>query len=66
DNTGKEDFNQKLSENRAKSVRDYLVSKGIDESRITFAGHGINNPIADNKTAAGRAQNRRVEMTLSN
>lgn len=66
DNTGKADFNQKLSENRAKSVRDYLVSKGIDESRITFAGHGINNPIADNNTAAGRAQNRRVEMTLSN
>ncbi|MCO6497082.1 MAG: OmpA family protein [Chitinophagaceae bacterium] len=66
DNTGKADFNQKLSEARAKSVKDYLVSKGIDESRITSAGHGIENPIADNNTAAGRAQNRRVEMTLSN
>jgi outer membrane protein OmpA-like peptidoglycan-associated protein len=62
---GAEDYNQTLSENRAKAVRDYIVSKGIDESRIVSAGHGEMKPIADNKTAAGRKQNRRVELTLS-
>lgn len=65
DNVGKEDFNQTLSENRAASVKAYLVSKGIDESRITATGHGELEPIADNKTAAGRQQNRRSELTLS-
>jgi OmpA-OmpF porin, OOP family len=66
DNTGKEDKNQVLSEKRAGSVKDYLISNGIDQSRITSAGHGINDPIDDNKTAAGRAKNRRVEMKLKN
>jgi outer membrane protein OmpA-like peptidoglycan-associated protein len=66
DNTGKEDKNQVLSEKRAESVKTYLISKGIDENKITATGHGINNPIADNKTAAGRAKNRRVEMKLRN
>jgi outer membrane protein OmpA-like peptidoglycan-associated protein len=55
-----------LSENRASSVKQYLVGNGVDESRITSEGHGINDPIADNKTAAGRAKNRRVEMHLRN
>ena len=66
DNTGTEDKNQVLSEKRAGSVKAYLISNGIDNSRITATGHGINDPIADNKTAVGRAKNRRVEMKLRN
>jgi OmpA-OmpF porin, OOP family len=66
DITGNEEKNQVLSENRANSVKQYLVGNGVDESRIVSAGHGINDPIADNKTAAGRAKNRRVEMKLRN
>ncbi len=66
DITGNADKNQVLSENRANSVKTYLVANGVDESRITATGHGINDPIADNKTAAGRAKNRRVEMKLRN
>jgi OmpA-OmpF porin, OOP family len=66
DITGSADKNQVLSENRANSVKQYLISNGVDESRITATGHGINDPVADNKTAAGRAKNRRVEMKLRN
>jgi outer membrane protein OmpA-like peptidoglycan-associated protein len=66
DITGTAEKNQVLSENRAASVKAYLVSKGVDESRISSAGFGIDKPIADNKTAAGRAKNRRVEMKLRN
>ena len=62
---GTDEYNQTLSDNRAGAVKNYLVSKGIDESRITSAGHGESMPIADNKTAAGRQKNRRSEMTLS-
>lgn len=65
DNTGTSAKNQTLSENRANAVKDYLVSKGIDAPRLTAAGHGQDEPIADNKTAAGRKKNRRVEMKLS-
>jgi outer membrane protein OmpA-like peptidoglycan-associated protein len=65
DNVGTDEKNQILSDNRANSVKAYLVSKGIDESRITAQGHGETMPIADNKTAAGRQQNRRSEMKLS-
>ncbi len=65
DNVGSDESNQVLSENRAASVKAYIISKGIDESRITSAGHGETTPIADNKTAAGRQQNRRVELTMS-
>jgi outer membrane protein OmpA-like peptidoglycan-associated protein len=64
DNTGKADKNQILSENRAKSVVDYLVKKGIDASRLSSAGFGQDQPVADNKTVAGRAKNRRVELKL--
>ncbi len=66
DITGVKEKNQVLSENRAASVKAYLVSKGIDESRISSAGFGADKPIADNKTAAGKAKNRRVEMKLRN
>ncbi len=64
DNTGKADKNQTLSENRAKAVYDYLVSKGVTADRLASAGYGQDQPIADNKTAAGRAKNRRVELAL--
>ena len=62
---GTDAYNQTLSDNRAGAVKNYLVSKGVDESRITSAGHGESMPIADNKTAAGRQKNRRSELTLS-
>ena len=65
DNVGSDEMNQTLSDNRAASVKIYLVSKGVAESRITATGHGETMPIADNKTAAGRQQNRRSELTLS-
>ncbi|MES1220538.1 MAG: OmpA family protein [Bacteroidota bacterium] len=64
DNTGKPESNQTLSDKRSAAVKQYLVSKGIDESRLTSAGHGQDNPVADNKTSAGRAKNRRVELKL--
>jgi outer membrane protein OmpA-like peptidoglycan-associated protein len=65
DYVGSDESNQTLSDNRAGSVKAYIVSKGVDESRITATGHGETMPIADNKTAAGRQQNRRSELTLS-
>jgi len=65
DNVGTDEKNQILSDNRAASVKAYIVSKGIDESRITSAGHGETMPIADNKTAAGRQKNRRSELVMS-
>ncbi|MBK7435143.1 MAG: OmpA family protein [Chitinophagaceae bacterium] len=64
DNTGKPDKNQILSENRAASVKTYLVSKGVGEDRLTATGYGQDKPIADNKTVKGRALNRRVEMSV--
>jgi OmpA-OmpF porin, OOP family len=65
DNVGADDKNMILSQNRADAVKKYLVSKGVDESRVTSTGHGETEPIADNKTAAGRQQNRRSELKLS-
>jgi outer membrane protein OmpA-like peptidoglycan-associated protein len=65
DNTGKPEKNQVLSENRAKAVLDYLTKKGgVDASKLTSAGFGDTKPIASNKTAKGKAQNRRVELKL--
>jgi OmpA-OmpF porin, OOP family len=64
DNVGKADYNQTLSEKRAASVKQYLVAKGIDDARISSIGYGMDKPIADNKTAAGRSKNRRVELKL--
>lgn len=66
DNTGTEAKNQTLSEQRANAVKAYLVKKGVDESRLEAQGFGQSKPIADNKTAAGRTKNRRVELNLTN
>jgi outer membrane protein OmpA-like peptidoglycan-associated protein len=66
DNTGDAAKNQTLSESRAASVLDYITSKGIAADRLASAGYGQDKPAADNKTAAGRALNRRVEMTARN
>jgi OOP family OmpA-OmpF porin len=63
DSIGTEAYNQRLSERRANAVRSYMVSQGIDASRITARGYGESHPVADNKTAEGRAKNRRVEIT---
>ncbi|MFD1468708.1 OmpA family protein [Hymenobacter caeli] len=62
DNTGSEAYNLPLSNRRANAVRDYLISKGVPEARIETRGYGERKPIAPNKTAAGRAQNRRVDF----
>ena len=62
DNRGKEAANQVLSRERAESVKAYLTGKGVAASRITTDGKGSANPVGDNETAAGRAQNRRVEI----
>jgi OmpA-OmpF porin, OOP family len=66
DSQGKPDKNQTLSENRAAAVKAYLTGKGVEESRMTATGHGQDEPVADNKTAAGRAKNRRVELKAKN
>ncbi|KXJ67426.1 hypothetical protein AXY46_06045 [Achromobacter xylosoxidans] len=64
DSIGTEQYNQKLSERRAASVKAYLVSLGIDPNRIYTEGKGELQPIASNKTKEGRAQNRRVEIEI--
>jgi len=64
DNTGTAEKNLALSQSRADAVEAYLVKKKIDGSRMTATGFGQDNPVADNKTAAGRAKNRRVELKL--
>jgi outer membrane protein OmpA-like peptidoglycan-associated protein len=65
DNVGGDAMNQKLSENRAGSVRDYLVQEGVSASAVTAQGHGNSSPVATNNNAAGRQQNRRVELLVS-
>ena len=65
DNTGSDKINQKLSQARVDAIRDYLIEKGINPNRIIAKGHGSSKPIADNKTAEGRAKNRRVEINIA-
>ncbi|NBD19608.1 OmpA family protein [Aquabacterium fontiphilum] len=64
DSVGSDAYNQKLSVRRAEAVKSYLVSKGIDAARVYTEGKGEKQPVADNATAAGRAQNRRVEIEV--
>jgi outer membrane protein OmpA-like peptidoglycan-associated protein len=66
DNTGSAALNKRLSAARAETVRQYLVSKGVAAERLTARGYGPSKPVASNKTAEGRAQNRRVELTRLN
>ncbi|WP_333660285.1 OmpA family protein [Chishuiella changwenlii] len=65
DNKGSQSYNLPLSQKRAQSVKDYLVSKGVSSSRLTSQGKGLEEPIADNNTDQGRAQNRRVEIAIT-
>jgi len=61
---GSESFNQKLSEQRAETVKRFLVAKGVEASRLSTVGFGFSNPISDNKTAEGRGLNRRIEFKV--
>jgi outer membrane protein OmpA-like peptidoglycan-associated protein len=65
DSIGGDAYNQKLSENRANAVHDFLVQNGVPTANVTAAGYGKADPVADNATAAGRAQNRRVNLVVS-
>ena len=65
DSIGSDEYNQKLSEERAGSVRTYLVSQSVADSNVSAQGFGKTHPVADNSTNAGRAQNRRVELVVS-
>jgi outer membrane protein OmpA-like peptidoglycan-associated protein len=65
DSIGGDDYNQKLSEHRADSVRQYLVTEGVSADSVTAVGLGKDSPVADNATAAGRQRNRRVELVVS-
>jgi len=65
DSTGGAELNQTLSEQRANSVRDYLIGQGLDARSLSALGFGMNNPVADNSTGEGRQKNRRVEIIVS-
>jgi outer membrane protein OmpA-like peptidoglycan-associated protein len=65
DSVGSEDYNLKLSDQRAEGVRNYLVGQGIVPDDIVSKGFGKDNPVASNDNAAGRQKNRRVEMVVS-
>jgi OOP family OmpA-OmpF porin len=62
DGLGRAGANTQLSRMRAEAVRQYLINQGIDLQRMRATGFGPNNPVGDNRTAAGRAQNRRIEV----
>ena len=64
DNTGSDEINNKLSQDRADAVREYFISKGIEPDRIASKGFGKTKPMATNDTDAGRQQNRRVEFVI--
>ena len=64
DSSGSASYNQRLSERRAASVADYLLSKNIPADRLVVLGYGESRPIADNASTEGRAENRRVELLI--
>ena len=64
DSTGSDAYNQKLSVRRSEAIKTYLVGKGIEKNRVYTEGKGEKQPVADNKTAEGRAKNRRVEIEV--
>jgi outer membrane protein OmpA-like peptidoglycan-associated protein len=64
DNVGAKDYNQKLSEDRAGGVLNYLVEQGVTADRLTAVGYGFDRPIADNATKEGKAKNRRVDLVI--
>jgi len=66
DSVGTDDYNQRLSERRADSVKSYLAERGVSSMRISASGKGRSDPVADNDSASGRQQNRRVEVIISN
>lgn len=65
DDQGDATYNQNLSQQRAETVRSYLNSRGVDNARLSASGYGETQPVADNSTSEGRAQNRRVELRVS-
>ena len=65
DNTGSKALNVELSKNRAKSVHDYLVEKGIDPARLSYKGYADEEPVASNDSVSGRAKNRRTEFKIT-
>ncbi len=64
DSTGPAEYNRRLSERRARAVRDFLVGIGLDPKRLVVSGHGESDPTASNATSAGRSQNRRTEIQI--
>jgi outer membrane protein OmpA-like peptidoglycan-associated protein len=64
DYKGSAEYNMTLSQNRAKAAMDYLIKKGVPPQRMEYKGYGKTQPIADNSTEAGRAQNRRTEILI--
>jgi len=65
DSMGSEEMNQSLSQRRADAVKGYLVGQGVSSARLSTSGRGESSPVADNESAAGRQQNRRVEIVIS-
>ncbi len=65
DNIGSDDYNQKLSEERADAVANYLETQGVAQNNVSAAGYGKSDPVADNSTSSGRAANRRVQLVVS-
>jgi outer membrane protein OmpA-like peptidoglycan-associated protein len=65
DSMGSDEMNQSLSQRRADAVKGYLVGQGVNSARLSASGRGENSPVADNESAAGRQQNRRVEVVIS-
>jgi outer membrane protein OmpA-like peptidoglycan-associated protein len=66
DNTGSAEYNQRLSEKRARSVMEYFLKKGVEPERLSSAGYGFTKPVTSNRTPEGRAMNRRVELKIEN